>query len=665
VDRDDVESSLLGERDCDVRRRQRRRSAVVGQLLMAAGTTSPLLLLTSPLGDDTQPFQEGTLHAIALSAVEQLSAPFDIDLTVVSTERVIDPNELLYQPLCVTVRRVNGIDRFFDGVVRRVDAVGFAQRARFEYRLRVVPRMWFMAQTMDCRIFQQKTVVEILQTLFAEHDVTRVDYRIFGARPVREYTTQYNETDLDFVHRLMQESGYFYFFEHSPSGHTLVVTDANQAFKPMQQPVHWVMHNGNNVDIFDRWAEALETAYGAVQLQDYDPTRPSTPVFGQQTTTFAAAGAARRDVFRWPAMTIDNQIAGDRARFRMEASEAKAALRHGHGFDPNLCPGFRFSIARDPSTGAENVLHAVHGARHTASDETWIGGTTPPEYECGFTCFQQSVSWRDDLSLPRPTMNGIFSAIVLGEPGEEIHADSLARIKVRPLFDHRKETVASMAIWIRILHAWAGDRWGWQHLPRVGTEVGISFMSGDPDNPVVVGCFYNQEMSPVFPVPSQQTKQGFRSRSTLRGSTQEYNELSFDDKKGQELVLLHAQKDHRIEVEHDQNATIGNDRSVETQNNDSLTSKLGDITITADAGSVSIRATTSITLSVGTSTIVLTSEAITIDSAGAVPISAAAAIPISAAGEVSIEAGGDVNILGTAVSIEALDGEVDCLPFPV
>ncbi len=640
---------------------------------MSGKTTPPLLLLTSPLGDDTLPFQEATLHAIALSAVERLSAPFEIELSVVSTDKAIDPNELLYQPVCVTVRRVHGIDRFFHGIVRRVDAVGFAQRARFEYRLNVVPRMWFMAQTLDCRIFQQKTAVEIMQTLFAEHDVTQVDYRIFGAQPLREYTTQYNETNLDFVHRLLQESGYFYFFEHRPTGHTLVVTDANQAFRTMEQPLHRVIHNGNNVDIFDRWGGALETAYGIVQLQDYDPTKPSTPVFGQQTTTFATAGAPERNQFRWPAMTVDNQIAADRARYRMEASEAFATLRHGHGYDPNLCPGFRFSLARDPSTDAENVDHVVHSARHTANDETWIGGTAPPEYDCDFTCFQQSINWRDDLSLPRPAMTGIFSAIVLGEPGEEIHADSLARVKVRPLFDHRKDTVASMAIFIRILHAWSGNRWGWQHLPRVGTEVGISFMNGDPDNPVVVGCFYNQEMLPVFPVPSQQTKQGFRSRSTLRGSTQEYNELSFDDKKGQELVLLHAQKDHKIEVEHDQDATIGNNRTVVTEHNDSLTSKLGDITITADAGSVSITATTRISLTVGASSIQILPETITIDSAGAIPISAGGAVTISAGGavtitagaEVAITAGADVNILGTAVTIEAADGAVTCIPIPI
>ena len=138
------------------------------------------------------------MHAIKLAAVKRLSAPFETDLSVVSTDRAIASNELLFQPVSVTVRRANGIDRFFHRIVRRMDAVGFAQRARFEYRLQVVPRLWFMAQSADCRIFQQKTAVEILQTLFAECDVTQVDYRVFGSRPVREYMTQYNETNLDF-----------------------------------------------------------------------------------------------------------------------------------------------------------------------------------------------------------------------------------------------------------------------------------------------------------------------------------------------------------------------------------------------------------------------------------------------------------------------------------
>ena len=581
---------------------------------MSKNALSPLLLLTSPLGDDRLPDQQGVLHATALAATEQLSAPFEIELTAVSTRRAVDPDELLYKPLAVTVRRKDGTDRVFHGIVRRMDAVGLEQRSRWQYRLEVVPRLWFLSQTADCRIFQQKTAVQILRELFSEHRVEPVEFRIFGSSPVRPYTTQYNETDLAFAQRIMQETGYFYFFEHSASKHTLVVTDRNQAFKPMQEPLHRVIQLGDNVDIFDAWHESLATAHGHVTTQDYDPEKPKRPVSGEQATRLRTAGAADRQVYRWPAMTVDNKVAADRARCQIEAAEAAASLRGGHGYDPHLCPGFCFTLDTDPCTGAKGVAHVVHSTRHAATDETWIGGTNPPEFDCAFTCFLQSMTWREPLSLPRPAMAGIFSGIVLGEPGEEIHADPLARIKVQPLFDHRKDTTAAKSVFIRVLHAWAGDKWGWQHLPRVGTEVGISFMNGDPDNPVVVGCFYHQEMPPVFPVPAEQTKQGFRSRSTRYGGTKDYNELSFDDKKGAEVVLLHAQKDHKVEVEHDQDATVGNNqtarvgqhRTVTTELNDRLTSKLGEISITANAGVVTITSAVSIILRSAESTVTIT-----------------------------------------------------------
>ncbi|MET0312866.1 MAG: type VI secretion system tip protein TssI/VgrG [Hansschlegelia sp.] len=577
-----------------------------------AARPSPLLLLKSPLGDDRRPFQEGTLHAVEMTAREELSAPFEIDILAVSTEQAIDPDRLLHQPLTITVRRKDGVDRLFHGVVRRMEAVGSDQRDRWQYRLELAPRLWFLSQTIDCRIFQQKTAVEILKEIFAEHGVEPVDFRLFGKAPVRPYTTQFDETDLQFVQRIMQESGYFYFFEHAASKHTLVIADRNQAFRPQPEPLHRVIYQGDNSDIVDAWHDSRATAFGRVQLQDYDPEKPRNPVNGEQQTRSRTAGAARRRVYRWPAMTMDNAVAADRARFRQEAAEAAAALCRGHGYDPNFCPGFRFTLETDPVTGAKGVEHVIRSVVHTASDDTWLAGTSAPQFESSFVCFRQSVTWRDDLSIPRPAMTGVFSGIVLGEPGEEIHADRLARVKVQPLFDHRKDTTAAKSIFVRILHAWSGDGWGWQHLPRVGTEVGISFMNGDPDNPVVVGCFYHDENRPAFPIPAEQTKQGFRSRSTLRGGKQDYNELSFDDRAGQEVVLLHAQKDHTVEVENDQDVEIGRDRAVTTTRNDRLTSRTGAITVTAAAGPVTISAATTLTLRVGASSIVMTPAGITI-----------------------------------------------------
>ena len=644
---------------------------------MTAGRAQPLLLLSSPLGDDTLPIQQGTLHAIALSAREELSQPFAFHVTAVSTERAIQPTTLVYQPVCVTLRKAPHADRCFHGIVRRMEAVGLARRDRWTYHLEIVPRLWFLGQAADCRIFQQKTVVEILQLLFSEHGVAPVEFRIFGAQPVRDYTTQYNESDLAFVQRLMQEAGYFYFFEHTKSAHTLVVTDRNQAFRPTEHPDHWVIHEGGNIDVFDRWTEALETAYGAIRLQDYDPTKPSTPVEGQQTTTQPTAGAGDRDVFTWPAMTMDNPVAADRARFRIEASEARAVLRSGHGFDPEFCPGRRFTLAKDPFTEAEGIDHALHGVEHSATDDTWITGGAEPHYENSFTCLLQATPWRDSPTIPRPAMAGIFSAIVLGNPGEEIHADPIGRIKVRLLFDHRKDTVAGMAIWARVMQPWSGNTWGWQHLPRVGTEVAVSFMNGDPDAPVIVGCFYHQEMQPVFPIPEQQTRQGFRSRSTLRGTTQEFSELSFDDRKGQELIFLHAQKDYTTEVEHDQSLSVDHNRAVKIGNDETI-----------DVGNdYTLTAKDSITLRVGGNSIVINQGGITITSVEEITIDAAAAIAVNAGAAMTIDTGAEFNISAGAahtvevglainitsatfnveageISLDAGDGTVACIPFP-
>ena len=617
---------------------------------MTGGRAQPLLLLTSPLGDDTLPIQQGTLHAVELTAREDLSRPFSVSVTAVSSERSIQPTELVGLPVCVTLRKAPHADRYFNGIVRRLAALGQARRDRWTYKLEIVPRLWFLSQTMDCRIFQQKTVVEILQQIFSEHRVSPVEFRLYSTPPVREYTTQYDESDLVFVERLLQESGLFYFFEHSPSAHTLVISDRNQAFKPTEHPEHWVIHAGNNIDIFDHWCEA-------------------------QTTV----GAGDRSLFIWPAMTTENQIAGDRARYRIEAAEAAASIREGHGYDPEFGPGRRFILAKDPFTEAEGIEHFLHSVEHRAVDDTWITGGAEPHYENSFTCLLMTTPWRDKLTIGRPVMAGIFSAIVLGNAGEEIHADSIGRIKVRLLFDYRKETVAAMAIWARVMQPWSGNTWGWQHLPRVGTEVAVSFMNGDPDAPVIVGCFYNEEMRPVFPIPDQQTRQGFRSRSTLHGTTQEFSELSFDDKKGNELVFLHAQRDYTTEVERDQSLSVTEDRTVKIggsetvtiTENHSLTTKTGDISVSADASSVTISAATTLTLKVGETTIVLTPESISLSSFGkisisalaAVAIDALAAVTVNALAEVSIDALADVNIAAVGeVSIEGL--EVSIVPPP-
>ncbi|CAI9121510.1 type VI secretion system Vgr family protein [Brytella acorum] len=575
------------------------------------GELQNLLLLTSPLGDDTKPFQTGTLHAIGLRAAEQISEPFQIAVDVVSTDKQISPDSLLHQPVTVTVRRKDGTDRYFNGLVRHISSGGVEHRGRWEYRLDVVPSLWFLSQTHDCRIFQKKTAVEILRQIFSEHGVQPVDFRVTGSQAQREYTTQFNENDLAFCQRIMQESGLFYYFVHEKGQHTLVVANANQGFRVMAEPLHRVMAQGDNVDIISSWQTAKMVSAGAAHHQDYDPTRPSAPVIGRATADDAGPGASKRKNFLWPAMTTENDVARDRARYALEASAAQAGLANGTCHDPHFCPGFRFQIDRNPAAGGSDFV--VHSARHSARDDSWLGGTAAPQYEVSFSAFANSLPWREPATHKRPVMSGIYSAIVLGEGGEEIHVDPLGRIKVRLLFDHREDTRAGMAIWARVLHSWAGNKWGWQHLPRVGTEVGVSFMSGDCDNPVVLGCFYHEQARPVFDLPSEKTKMGFRSRSTLGGGSADFNELSFDDALGQEMMFMHAQRDHRLEVERDHSADVGRDRTTVVERNETLSSRTGDIHVEADSKTITVKAAQSIRLVCGGSSITLTPEGVSID----------------------------------------------------
>jgi type VI secretion system secreted protein VgrG len=691
---------------------------------MSAAVNPPLLQLRSPLGDDTIAFEKDSLHAISLDASERISAPFGVDIEAISNVKITDPNELLLAPVSLTVRRINGIDRFFHGIVRQVGLLGTPQRDRWHYRLKLVPRLWFLEQVKDCRIFQQKTVVDILEVLFNEGGVSSFEFRV-GPQPTREYTTQYNETNLRFVHRLLQEAGLFYYFEHSKTDHKMIIVDSNSAFESLADPLHHIVYMGDNVDIISQWDVSFETTYGSVSLWDYDPDHPSTPVVGHQETTLATPGAARRTVYAWPACTREDTVATHRARYFMEAAESRSVIRRGKGTNPNFCPGFCFVVGEDPLIDESNVEYVIRETRHLARDETWVASADAASWSSSFTCFPRKDQWREDDQIARPSMAGIYSGVVLGNAGEEIHADQLGRVKVRPLFadqqGDREKVVADKAIWIRVLHPWSGERWGFQHLPRVGTEVGLAFINGDPDNPVVVGCFYNAEAMPPFAIPSDQTRQGFRSHSTPLGGRNDYNELSFDDRKDKELVFLRARRDQLVE--------IGNNRSVVTEVDDRLISRSGNILMTAERGSITLGASDRITLSVGGSSIVLTPSSIDLSvgvmaSAGSaaadtisdpgidtdpeaedaeadlfrvptpiegitsirltapsISLTAAAAIAVTAGGAVSVEAGGDanttaggvvsieaageLNLEGMSIDIEALDGPVVCVPFPV
>jgi type VI secretion system secreted protein VgrG len=618
----------------------------------AAGN-GQLLALQTALGATIQP--------ISFHAEESINAPYSVTVEVISSEPTIDPDSVLFQPACLTITYGSAAPRILHGMVRSFVASGEPVRDQYAYTLTFVPKLWFMGQTHDCRIFPGKAIADILTAICGDAGQT-LSVNVYGSKTVKPYVTQFNETDFAFFSRLVEEAGYFYYFTHSSSDHTLVITDQNQGFVASPKPSMVIAHAGGGADVLTAWHKIGSTAHGSFHLLDYDMTQPTTLPEDTETTTLKTAGVAARDVFEWPALEIAQADVAARARLKMEAAEAEASLIEALGANPGFMPGTRFLVSTDPYTGDQNVEYVIRSVSSSGHDESWVAGGGASSYANRIVAFPAATTWREKFVTPKPVMSGIHSAVVLGDSGEEIHSEQYARVKVSFFWDHRKDITADNGIWVRLIQPWAGNTWGWQSLPRVGCEVAVAFFDGDPDRPVIVGGLYNADMMPVFPIPAQQTKTGLRTRSTTGGSSSTFSEFSIDDNKGSELVFLHAEKDMFREIENNDTLTVGNNQSITITNDqtievdgarsltvkgtetievdgaqsitlkdgrtttinasgDSLTVKDGgismtasasDITMEASAGNISLTAMNSIKLTVGSNSIVINAEGVTI-----------------------------------------------------
>ncbi len=513
---------------------------------------------------------QGVLQPVSFHAEESINVPYSVTVEAISDQATIDPDAILFQPACLTITFGTGTPRIMQGMVRSFVATGEPVRDQYAYSLTFVPKLWFMGQTHDCRIFTGMPITDILSSICGDSGQT-ITVNVYGDKTAKPYVTQFNETDFAFFSRLVEEAGYFYYFTHSSSDHTLVVTDQNQGFVASPKPSMTIAHQGGGTDVLTAWRKIGSTAHGSVRLLDYDLTQPDTLLDDTETTTLGTSGAAARDVFEWPALELVQGDVEARARLKMEAAEAEAGLIEALGANPGFVPGTRFTVATDPYTGAEAVEYVIRGVSSSGHDQSWVTGGGASDYANRIVAFPSATTWREKFVTPRPVMAGIHSAVVIGDSGEEIHSEDYGRVKISFFWDHRKDVTADNGIWVRVIQPWAGNTWGWQSLPRVGCEVAVAFFDGDPDRPVIVGGLYNADMMPVFPITAEQTKSGIRTRSTTGGSSRTFSEFSIDDKAGSELVFLHAEKDMFTEIENNDTLTIGNDQTIEVKNDQAIT----------------------------------------------------------------------------------------------
>ncbi len=534
----------------------------------------------------TSPLAANALIPTQMFADERISHPFNYEIIAVSQIGVIAPNDILNKPVCVTLRGDTSPLRYFHGIVREIRPNGVVRGKTMgdefrNYALTVVPRLWFLNQTHDCRVYQNKPVKDILTAIFQDASLTDFKFSVSGGAS-RPYTVQFNESDYSFALRLMEEEGWFYYFEHASDKHTLTITDKNATFQDIPNATLHFAVNDTDADGILEWRPPVRTATGSYAKGDYDPEKPGTKLYNQQKTVLKATGADTRDIYRWPALTNTASVVEGRAKFEIEAAEAATALCHGVSHFGAFVPGGKFKLANTPAD-PDDATYALRAVQHLIEDSTWISSEGSVSYANRFEALKATVPWRQALATPRPRMDGIHSALVMGpqsdvkvaikmQDGEEIHTDDLARVKVRFYWDWRAEATGGASIWARVIQPWAGNGWGAQFLPRVGTEVAVAFVDGDPDRPIVIGGLYNGVSAPIY-ASADKTKSGFRTRSSLKGDTSKFNELTFDDKGDSELIFIHAQKDMTTEVEHDEKLTVDNCRIVEVKVDETITVK--------------------------------------------------------------------------------------------
>src|SRR5215510_2520148 len=514
----------------------------------------------------TTPLAPDTLLLERLEVRDTVSKQFEIDLRLLSEDGTIDAKRLLRQPMTVTVMTRSGDERHFHGLVRRFTQLGRNPGGLVSYRTELVPATWFLSLSSDCRIYQQQSVVDIVKAVFRETGIKDVKYATTGTYQPREYCVQYRETHLDFVSRLLEEEGIFYFFEHQDDKHTLVLADAPSAVKPGVTPklkVH-VDTAFSTEDYITELEVESEVVAGRVTLVDYNETITKS----LEGSVGAAAGSSARLLqFDYPGKFVAKGEGDRLARVRLEEAEAFGSVINGTTTSPSLSAGQKLDVS-DFYRGEFNGSYHILATTHTAEEGSYRSGSDAAfTYMVSFQAIPHAVPFRPPRITPRSVVHGTQTAVVVGPAGEEIYADKFGRVKVQFFWDRVGKKDEKSSCWVRVASTWAGKQWGAVHLPRVGQEVVVDFLEGDPDRPIIVGSVYNSELMPPYALPDNMSQSGVKTRSTKQGTPEHFNELRFEDKKDAEVILLHAQKDLTVEVENDATRTVGNDETIAIKRN--------------------------------------------------------------------------------------------------
>ncbi len=520
------------------------------------------------------PFGKDVLLLDSFEGEEALSELSHFSLRLLSQHADLDPKEILGRNLTFRVDQEGNDSRFFNGYVKAFALVDMTDRM-VVYTAEVVPWLWFLTNTTDCRIFQDKDALEIIVNIF--DTLGFKDYQTSGLTGdfrKREYCVQYRESDFEFVSRLMEEEGIYYYFRHENGKHTLVLENSTAGYFAIEQDEVSVVRPAEigvvSNDVVN-WRHRKQMVSTRWATRDYDFANPDLDLISETKTKVPVLKSFALEKFDFPGGYTRPKDGQHLTRVRMEQEEARHEVISAEGVRATFTPGGSFQVKRHPNQSLKGSRYALTRVRYVAGS---VGGYTTVDrgsHEPWMTYFEaipESVVYRPERKTRRPIVEGPQTAMVVGPAGEEIYTDKDGRIKVQFHWDREGSRNEKSSCWIRVSQVHAGSGFGAIDIPRIGQEVIVSFLEGDPDQPIVKGRVYNAAARPPFALPGAMTRSGGKS-NTHKGSG--YNEMSMDDTAGKEQLRTNAQFNQDTSVGNNQTLNVGKDRTHSIGNNDSLT----------------------------------------------------------------------------------------------
>ena len=519
-----------------------------------------LLAVDTPLGKDVLLLQE-------IAGFEGISRLFSYDLDLLAYDNdSISFKDVVGQKVSIKFQLPNGSPRYLSGYVSRFTQGETDERLFTHYHAQVVPWLWFLTRQADCRIFQNLAVPDIITKIFEPFEFKDYKLNLKSSYPTLEYCVQYRETSFNFVSRLMEEFGIFYYFDHTAQGkHTMVLADQSSNLPACTgSPISYETKVGGLADpeVIDNWHVGQEVKTGKYSVTDYNFETPSTSLLANDPTVLNLSVSKSLELYDYPGLHTTRDEGDTVAKVRMQEEEAGYMVVSGAGNARGLMSGFSFTL-KNHYRSDQNTNHVVTEVRHfgSAGQSYTAAGTSGGEtYSNHFVCIPASVPYRPPRVTPKPFVQGPQPALVVGKSGEEIWVDKYGRVIVQFYWDRLGQKNENSSCWIRVSQPWAGGNWGAMWIPRIGQEVLVSFLEGDPDRPVITGRVYNADQMPPYELNKYQTRSTFMSRSSKSGGSSNYNELRFEDLKGQEQIFMNAEKDMDLRVENDSREYIGANR---------------------------------------------------------------------------------------------------------